>query len=359
MNKRYVYLARWANGKSSGVIRKIDNTVAALNEISGVSASAMVINGHGFRAELDVLVQMLRCSCDVLVLRARPFFMLLYFPLLMVKRMQGKKIIIDVPTPLVAVKREVMSSSHGMLRKILSVAALYISNPIGLWPANRVLQYSDESPYFSFGLASKLHHTANGIQVDNYPMAPGNHGGRFTLIMVANLSFWHGCDRIIDSVIDYNAGHDERVSLIVVGDGDAKEELAHRVASKGSLVEASDIVFLGSLSGTSLDDAYTKAHVGVCSLGLYRIGLNRAAVLKAREYAARGLPFILANEDPDFGDDCRFIFKVDNDATSIGIIELLQWYNNSAAKISPEEIRSYAKRRLDFRVKVAADFLLE
>ncbi|WP_462428296.1 glycosyltransferase, partial [Fusobacterium varium] len=99
-----------------------------------------------------------------------------------------------------------------------------------------------------------------------------------------------------------------------------------------------------------LDKIYNKMEVAVGSLGFSRIGLERGAPLKTREYIAKGLPIIIGYEDISLNSSIKFIDKVPNDESLFSIEKIIKWYKN--LNMAPEEIRKYAENNLSWDIQM-------
>ena len=163
---------------------------------------------------------------------------------------------------------------------------------------------------------------------------------RVTFIAVANLSRWHAYDRFIRSIYEQKEEIGNKVRLLIVGDGPEKNKLMSLV----SKLKLDHIVkFKGPLSGDALSNLFNESDIGLCSLGLHRIGHETLTPLKPAEYCARGLPFILANQDSRFSDQ-PFIFRVASSEDYIDIVAILEWFDKRQFDI--DSIRDYAKNNL-------------
>ena len=136
----------------------------------------------------------------------------------------------------------------------------------------------------------------NGIDIDNIPIRkPRKEKGTVHILALASMSYWHGYERIIESLARYK--DNQRVIIHMVGGkqgGSLHEwkELTHRLNLDDR------VIFHGEMTGKPLEDMFNLCDIGVCSLALYKKGCSTTMELKAREYAARGLPFIQAGDDP-------------------------------------------------------------
>ena len=131
----------------------------------------------------------------------------------------------------------------------------------------------------------------NGIDLEQIEFTGYNKSKEsITLIGVANISKWHGYERIIKGMYDYyNSMPTKNVILNLIGNGQELENLKILV-NKYNLKEK--VIFQGVKSGKELSYLFKSAHVAVGSLGMYRIGINNGSTLKAKEYAARGIPYL-------------------------------------------------------------------
>ena len=219
---------------------------------------------------------------------------------------------IDVPSPNRVAVQEIWRSRQSLWRRTRTVALFYLSGPWSLWPATRIVQYAPESWWFRIGNAARSVEIGNGIDVaaiEPRASAPAWPAPILRVIAVASVATWHGYDRLLRAVHAFAERPDRPfdIHVTIVGDGPALPPLRELSTSLG-LDER--VTFAGTVTGPALRDLYTRSHVAVSSLGLHRIGLTRASVLKAREYCAIGIPFIASGDDPDFPSDVPFRFVV-------------------------------------------------
>lgn len=161
------------------------------------------------------------------------------------------------------------------------------------------------------------------------------------LLIVANIAFWHGIDRIIEGLHIFNSKKETRLSvkLTIVGGGD--EMLIGKLKKMVSLYHLDNsIQFMGPMEGSSLNELFDESDVAIGCLGCHRKNITKIRALKSVEYAMRGIPFIYSEDNPDF-DNCNYIYKVPADETPINIDDIIQFYLN--VKMSPEEINKTAQ----------------
>jgi hypothetical protein len=354
-NAKIKYLARWSESASIGVIKKIKNTTSALSA-NGYQAEHEIIAKGGVIGHLLLPLAILVCRADLLIIRSTAFSMLLCSLPMLIQRLTGAKIVIDVPTPLVSVLEEIKGSEKSKLKKIFLRSLVKLNYPLALYPAHRIIQYSEESARFSFGLKGKMILGGNGIDVSSIELRKDNKDKQtnlITLIGVAALEEWHGYDRVIQGISDYyksNTIQKTNINFIIVGSGGAETRLKAMVRD---LDVSQYVSFKGTLQGNALTEAFNQADVAIASLGLHRIGLYKASVLKSREYLARGFPILVSADDPDIPVTLEFVYKSRGDDSAIDIGNLIEWHERYAKKGgTAESIREFAAQNVDYKRKV-------
>lgn len=162
---------------------------------------------------------------------------------------------------------------------------------------------------------------------------------------VAEINFWHGYDRMINSIKKYIENFNKRnIKFYIVGNGQKKyiEELKKLVKSN----ELEDCVkFLGFKSGEELDEIYDHTDICVGCLGNHRKGITYLSPLKNREYCAKGLPIIFSEKDVSllYKD---FVYKVTEDESIIELEKIIKWYKN--LKINSDDIRNHAVKEFSW-----------
>ena len=86
----------------------------------------------------------------------------------------------------------------------------------------------------------------------------------------------------------------------------------------------------GALHGAAFDAVLGGANIAVSTLAFHRTGLREGAVLKTREYVARGLPIVLGYEDVDVPADLPFVLQVPNDDSLVPIDALFAFAERAA-----------------------------
>jgi glycosyltransferase involved in cell wall biosynthesis len=198
-----------------------------------------------------------------------------------------------------------------------------------------------EKPHITIG---------NGFDVASVPprQPPAYTGDDLHLLCVANVSRWHGLDRLIQGLATYNGT--SRVVFHIAGDG---SELPHLRKLAGDLGISDQVIFHGFTTGKALDALFDQCHIAVGSLGIHRKGLTQTSELKGREYCARGIPYIIACGDPDFPADFPYVLQLPADESPIDIERVLAFAKKVCANPDhPQKMRRYAEEHLDWSVKM-------
>lgn len=181
----------------------------------------------------------------------------------------------------------------------------------------------------------------NGIELDNVPQRkPVNERDAIHILALASMNYWHGYERIIRSLGDYKGTQQVIIHMVGGNDGGCLpewKELTHQLKLDDK------VIFHGQMSGEPLEEMFNLCDIGVNSLAMYKKGFNVTMELKAREYIARGLPFVCAVDDPalsyaekpmwlkvandesipDMNEIVEFAIKMKNDPTHVQVLRKL------------------------------------
>ena len=162
----------------------------------------------------------------------------------------------------------------------------------------------------------------NGIDINSIPCRkPKFHDNEIHILAVSAMRYWHGYDRLINSIADYHGKY--RVILHLVGglDGECAQQWKQLAEERGV---SDNVIFHGYLYGTDLDDLANLCDIGCASLR--RNDFAHVSELKTREYTARGLPFILALEDKTFENaEKQFWYLISNDESVPDMTEIVDF----------------------------------
>lgn len=187
---------------------------------------------------------------------------------------------------------------------------------------------------------------SNGIDFSAIEVRkPLNDTDEIHLIAVAALEKWHGYDRLLRGLSEYDQEVGRKVIFHIVGEGPAKKDYedivrAYRLQDR--------VIFHGMKFGKDLDDIYDMCDIGVENLGFHRCGIFSASTLKSREYGAKGLPFITSCEVDGFR-DVNFVLKFPPNEENIDVDKIVKFYDLIYNGVKKEkiikDIRTLAEQR--------------
>ncbi len=279
-----------------------------------------------------------RVKIDVLYLRYMPTFPGTLQTMRMLKK-QGGKLVVEFPTYPIAqendrffLRRQVFRFSDRVMQKLNPWVDLYTvigddcGGSVNGRPAMNIV---------------------NGVDCHGQTMhAPRKEDATVRLLALASMSGWHGYDRILRSLAAYRGEADVRIDF-AGGDGDGSLARWKQLAQELGLGDA--VTFHGPCYGQALETVITQSDLGIGSLGMFRYGLKQGMTLKAREFMARGLPFISAVDDPALPDNHSFFLRVPNDETPISMHDVVTFAKAVKADDAlPGRMRAYAEKHLSW-----------
>ena len=351
--KTLVYFGLYDAREVPGVARKVNGVLAAADAAGFATRSwaEPFTKTAGLRRLITAIDEARESH---MILRSLGFANLFLMPALIRARRRGMHVTIDVASPNRVAAREIWSSGQSLWRRARTVTALALSGPWSLWPATRIVQYAPESWWFRLGNSARMIEIGNGIDVR--AIEPRRRGPSWPapvlhLLAVASVARWHGLDRLLHAVRAWNDRPERAfdVHVTIAGDGPALPPLRELATT---LRVTEHVTFTGTVAGAALQQLYESAHIAVSSLGLHRIGLTRASVLKAREYCAVGIPFIASGEDPDFKGDVPFRLIVSADESIDDLVAIFARVDALLGRCDSAAERRFAEMHLDWRHKI-------
>ena len=185
---------------------------------------------------------------------------------------------------------------------------------------------------------------SNGVDFDSIPLhqpplsweKTGN--GALHLIGVAEVHPWHGFDRVMAGIGEYQGSRE--VFFHVVGGVHPHRMETDFLPIIKKYALADRIIFHGQLFGDELTSVFNQCQFAIGSLGRHRSGITVIKTLKNREYATRGIPFIYSEQDSDF-DHQPYVLKAPADESPVDIQRIIDFMDDFTMK--PEEIRLSVK----------------
>jgi len=196
----------------------------------------------------------------------------------------------------------------------------------------------------------------NGIQISDYEVVtdkPHLDPSTIHLIGVANVSPWHGYDRILQGLGYYyhSSSPSREVYFHIVG---ARMPYLHDLQQFVNQLQIQDyVIFHKPAQGQELDTLFDQSHLAIGVLGGHRKGLEVMSPLKNREYCARGIPFVLSHQDPDFPEEFPYCLHWPSDESPIDIKKLVDfWESVSDRQATATCMRDYAQNNISWSSKL-------
>lgn len=194
------------------------------------------------------------------------------------------------------------------------------------------------------------HTMSNGINVESVKPSKQKETRNDQLniiFLAARFAPWHGLDYAIQGLRQYSGS--TPILLHVVGNINHISNLIEFTDRKNAKIK-----FHGELHGDELDAIFEQVDLGISSLGIHRVGLEEASVLKSREYFARALPFVYAYSDSDLTEEEGYALRVHVKETNyLNFEELVNFFNST--KQIPELsniMRMEAIQKIDWAAKL-------
>jgi glycosyltransferase involved in cell wall biosynthesis len=199
----------------------------------------------------------------------------------------------------------------------------------------------------------------NGISLEGIPFKPPSvfNGKSFRLAFVSSqFAPWHGLDRLLEGLRIWRS-RSPLLTLHLIGRLTPAQKATIQRMGLAEMVRIHGVLY-----GSDLDEVLSGCHLAIGSLAVHRNGLREACVLKVREYTARGLPFVIAYDDPDLPAGLPWVLKIPADESPVEIDALVN-FAQEVDKIPflAKEMRAFAESKLSWTVKMKglAEFVLD
>lgn len=184
---------------------------------------------------------------------------------------------------------------------------------------------------------------SNGINLEALPVrTPKEDPECIHILALASMSYWHGYDRLINSLANYDGNQKIMIHMVGGNDGGYLSEWKELTDQLGLNEQ---VIFHGPKSGAELEEIFDLCDIGINSMGMYRKGFTMTSELKAREYAARGLPFVCSVQDPALVDHKKNLWlQISNDDSIPNMDEIVDFVMKM--RVDPDhtvKLRKYAQ----------------
>lgn len=250
---------------------------------------------------------------------------------------KGGKVILEIPT--YPYKSELKTFKEKTLDFVFDLSCAFFKKHID------VICYFGSPVNDIWGV--KCVRISNGIDINTVTLIPEKEiRNDIILIGVANLSFWHGYDRLLYGLSNYKGPYNVIFKVV----GDTEPELSRLRKIVLSLGIEQQVQFCGRLSGKHLENEFYQAHICIDAVGRHRSGNDYNSSIKSKEYTARGLPFIKSHVDDAFSNN-EFILDVEPTDNEINIEEIITWRKSLTIGFSHRE-RQYAIENLTWATQL-------
>ena len=352
--KSLTYIAKYCAQSEPGVNQKINDIRITLNEhnfdfdLCGINPK-----NKPLKIAIQTISHLIRCNSKYIILRSIGVLDILLIPAIFFLRLKNKYVVIDLPVPRCVAYYEVIGHRKG-LAKIRYLMLYYVCGPWSYWPYSKIVQYADESLFFRFGNKKRTILMGNGISSKRIGRRIRDYrwpSDSLNLIAVANISNYHGYDRVIKALHFWNNSSTKNFKIYCSFVGEGPETSKIRDITNDLGVKEY-ISFLGYRNTSQLSKLYSNHHLAISSLGLFRINVFTSSVLKSREYCLAGIPFLACGHDPDFIDNPTFRFLVKNEDEIESIIKQLESFSERLPLFTNDDIRNYALEHLTLESKL-------
>lgn len=196
-------------------------------------------------------------------------------------------------------------------------------------------------------LDKKMISIYNSVDYDNYKhidITKPELKKIFNILIVAHILPWHGYDRLINSIKEYNGKYNVHVDIY---SGFNSETIKLQNLVRKYNLE-SKINFLGQKPINEILENISKYHIAMGSLGYHRRSGKYDTSIKNKEYCAMGLPCVCSSKDLSFPNNYKYIYMVSNDDKNFDIDEIISWYKKIYKYDYKNEMRMYAQDKLNF-----------
>ena len=191
----------------------------------------------------------------------------------------------------------------------------------------------------------------NGIDVNNYSIKnyAKFNGNELRMIFVSSFTAaWQGVDRLLKGIKNYRGNIRLEINIVGFVEQSVKDSVK-------SLNLERKIIFHGAKFDKDLNKVFDNMHIAIGTLAMHRKNLKYGATLKAREYMARGIPFVISYIDEDIAQEFPLVLRLPSDDRPVDMEKIIKFtkrvYEKYGAAI-PSIMRDYALTKMDYKVKV-------
>lgn len=364
-----IIFSDYENHQSKGVAKKIKGEIAALEQLGHIVTlvyrhedTIVYVNGTDYKKEKikkgvtkyrnavcrNILKKVKNREIDMIFVRYPGSVDPSLYGLFKQSRPYLSKSVLEMPTYPIGYEMLNRYKSLFTVKSFWRVPYYSLAYGMHLILSRRLYRWVDcVLSYFSYDKIWNMDviNVDNGIELNEISLLPKkNNQESLVIIFVAAFAVWHGVDRLIKGLYNYYRTKDDAdrdVELILVGKG---EELDKAIQTEEFAAIREHVTLTGALFGEELENQYNKAHIGMSSIGMHRIGMTIGSTLKTKEYMAKGLPFVYAYTEKEISDEFPYALRIPADESDVRIPDIISFYEGIKDSDYNNEMREFASR---------------
>jgi len=192
----------------------------------------------------------------------------------------------------------------------------------------------------------------NGIDADACPVREYKPiDDHIHVLGIGKIRKAHGYDRFINGLVEYyhlSGNPSRKVVFHVVGyDADGTLPKLQDLVRINNLDQY--VLFEGAKFGKDLEPYFSTCAVALAPLAISRTGFTTLSALKTKEFISRGIPFIIAGDDPNLPRDKNWFLQLGDDETPINIENMIHFIDTTIGdKTIVQEMHRYAGLHLSW-----------
>lgn len=295
----FSYISICDRRKSPGIYGKIKGYANAFEKL-GFDSDIRIIKPQGITGQIKLATSLFACSANIVITRYSLKLFFIYPILSILYRLKGQNLIIDIPTPLRSLYREVKVTSGFSFKLIVNFLLIYVFSPHSFYFSKLILEYAYEGNYISYFSKKKRILIGNCVEFNDQKKSTNDISSpndTLQLISVGTVAPWHGWDRVLKAIKILIQQHNLKLHYTIVGEGPSLEDLKNYVRENNL---QNHVTFKGLIPFDEIHKHYEGMQYGIGSFGWDRVAVDIASPIKTREYLSAGLNVIYATKDIDF-----------------------------------------------------------
>ncbi len=137
----FSYISICDRRKSPGIYGKIKGYANAFEKL-GFDSDIRIIKPQGITGQIKLATSLFACSANIVITRYSLKLFFIYPILSILYRLKGQNLIIDIPTPLRSLYREVKVTSGFSFKLIVNFLLIYVFSPHSFYFSKLILEYA-------------------------------------------------------------------------------------------------------------------------------------------------------------------------------------------------------------------------